>query len=73
MGMGEYPQIKNKKLVIEPYEWFIPIQKGYPLLEEAYLRLEPMKIGQNKHKMEALASIRTQWRGRWDLNPRSPP
>ena len=24
-----------------------------------------MKIGQNRHKMEALASIRAQWRSQW--------
>ena len=69
MAIGENPQIKDRKLVIEPNEWFVPIQKDYPLLQEAYLRLEPMKIGQNRHKMEALASIRAQWRGRGDLNP----
>jgi len=30
-------------------------------LEAEYLRLEPTKIGQNKAKTEALASVRARW------------
>lgn len=73
LTLGAYPLIRERKLVLEPYEWFIPIKNDYPPLEEAYLRLELGKTGQNRHKMEALTSIRTQWRGQGDLNPRSPP
>ena len=73
MTLGKTPTVQRGKLVIEPNEWLVPIKKDIPPLQEQFLRLEPNKTGQNKHKMEALASIRSQLRGRWDLNPRSPP
>lgn len=73
MALGQIPIIRAGKLVIEPNEWLQPIKNGYPTLEEAYLRLEPTKTGQYTSKTEDLISIRSQWRGRWDLNPRSPP
>ncbi len=73
MTLGQTPLIQRGKLVIEPNDWLVPIKNDYPALEETFLRLELNKIGLNKHKTEALASVRTVWRGRWDLNPRSPP
>ncbi len=69
MTIGKIPTIREGKLVIEPNSWLQPIINNYPALEQAYLRLEPTKIGQNRHKMEVLSSIRTQWRGRRDSNP----
>ena len=72
MTLGQYPVIKDKKVVFEPYKWFVPVINGYPALKSEYARLEPTKIGQNKHKKEALASIRARWRRRWDSNPRTP-
>ena len=74
--LAKNPIIRGKKLVIEPFEWFEPIEKGYPALQQEYLRWEPSKNGDfpNKfEKIEALASISTRWRGQGDLNPRSPP
>lgn len=73
MTLGATPVIQRGKIVIEPNDWLVPIKNDYPALEEQFLRLELNKIGLNKHKTEALASVRTVWRGRWDLNPRSPP
>lgn len=69
MTLGQNPVIREGKLVIEPNEWLQPIKNGYPALEAEYLRLEPIKMAQNRHKMEVLSSIRTQWRGQGDLNP----
>lgn len=63
MTLGEKPIIQEGKLIIEPHEWFQPIKNSYPSLEARYLRLELEKIGQNKHKMELLGSIRADWRG----------
>ena len=63
--LAENPVIRGKKLVIEPFEWFEPIEKGYPALQQEYLRWEPSKNGDfpNKiEKIEALASISTRWR-----------
>ena len=69
MALGKTPIIQRGKLVIEPNDWLVPIKNDIPPLQEQYLRLELNKIGQNKHKMEALTSIRTQLRERGDLNP----
>ena len=67
--LAKNPIIRGKKLVIEPFEWFEPIEKGYPALQQEYLRWEPSKNGDfpNKfEKIEALASISTRWRAKWD-------
>ena len=61
MALGKVPIIKGKKLSIEPNEWFILMKNNYPALEKEYLRLEPMKIGTNEVKTEALASVRARW------------
>ncbi len=70
MGLGQNPTIKDGKLSIQGNEWLQPIANGYPALEKEYLRLEPAKNRTNKAKIEAIASIRTQWLGRRDSNPR---
>ena len=70
MALGKTPIIKDEKLVIEPNEWLVPIQNGYPALEKAYQGLEPAKIGQNKAQTEAFASIRESWQGWEESNPR---
>ena len=64
MGLGQNPTIKDGKLSIQGNEWLQPIANGYPALEKEYLRLEPAKNRTNKAKIEAIASIRTQWLGR---------
>ena len=61
MALGKNPIIKGEKLIIEPNEWFQPIGNDYPALQEEYLRLEPAKIGKNKAKTEAIASVRARW------------
>ena len=69
MALGKIPIIKNKKLFIEPNEWFVPIKNGYPVLEKKYIRLELDKMPMNKAKTEALASVRARWGRHWELNP----
>ena len=66
MGLGQNPTIKDGKLSIQGNEWLQPIANGYPALEKEYLRLEPAKNRTNKAKIEAIASIRTQWLAVWD-------
>lgn len=61
LALGKTPIIKDKKLFIEPNEWLVPIKNEYLNLEAEYLRLEPTKIEQNKHKTEAFTSVRTRW------------
>ncbi len=72
MTLGQFPIIKDKKVTFYPSKWFVPIINGYPKLKADYERLELPKTGQNRNKKEALASIRSQWRRRWDSNPRTP-
>jgi len=61
LALGKTPIIKDKKLVIEPNEWLVPIKNDYPALEAEYLRLEPTKMPINKAKTEALTSVRAHW------------
>ncbi len=72
-GFSQNSVLKDGKLNISPYEWFIPIGNAYPELETEYKKLEPWKRPLDSTREEALASIRLKWRGRWDLNPRSLP
>jgi len=61
LALGKTPVIKDQKLSIEPNSWFAKIENDYPVLEKEYLRLEPTKNAMDKTKIEAFASIRTQW------------
>lgn len=61
LALGKTPIIKDEKLIIEPNEWFVPIQNGYPELEKKYIGLEPTKTLTNKRRIEGLASVRAQW------------
>ena len=72
-SLSQNSVLKDGKLSIHAHDWFIPIKNGYPELKAEYERLEPWKMPMNTTRMEALASIRTRWRSRRDLNPWSPP
>jgi DNA invertase Pin-like site-specific DNA recombinase len=61
LALGKMPIIQDKKLTIEPNEWFVPINEGYPALEKEYARLELDKTLTESVRNEALASIRTRW------------
>ena len=69
MALGKTPIIQSGKLTIEPNEWLVPVEMGYPALETEYLRLELDKMPINMARKEALASIRARWRAERDLNP----
>ncbi len=68
-ALGWNFSIKDKKLLIEPNEWLVPIAKAYPALESEYRRLELTKNLTFEAKNEALVAINAQWRARRDLNP----
>ena len=61
LALGTVPVITNKILSIEPNEWFVQMQNGYPALEKKYLGLEPHKMPMTIERKEALASVRAQW------------
>ena len=61
MALGKTPIIKDKKLFIEPNDWLAEVKKDYSGLKEQYLGLELAKIGKNRNKTEALASVRAHW------------
>ena len=69
LALGKMPIIQDKKLTIEPNEWFVPINEGYPALEEEYARLELDKTLTESVRNEALASIRTRWGASRESNP----
>src|SRR5258708_3518403 len=66
--LAENSLLKDQELNVTAYEWFVPIKNGYPALEAKYLSLEPEKMPMNTAQIETLATIRTEWRGRPDLN-----
>ncbi len=70
LALGKTPIIQGGKLLIEPNEWLIPIEKDYPALEKEYVGLELSKMPMTKAKSEALTSLRTDWLRGWDSNPR---
>ena len=61
MALGKTPIITDQKLLIEPNEWFIPIQNEYPALQAEYQRLEPIKTLINTEQNEQLCSLRAHW------------
>ncbi|PJA46162.1 hypothetical protein CO174_00785 [Candidatus Uhrbacteria bacterium CG_4_9_14_3_um_filter_50_9] len=70
MALGSNPTIQDGKLSIELSEWLVPIAEGYPALEMQFRTLEPTKNGQDKRKMNAIASVHSSWLGGRDSNPR---
>ncbi|MCP4988576.1 MAG: recombinase family protein [Colwellia sp.] len=61
MALGQNPTIKDGKLHIEANEWLVPIINDYPELEEEYLRLEPLKVLDNKERTELFDPVRRMW------------
>ncbi len=53
MALGKTPIIKDRKLIIEPNEWFVPIKNDYPAFEAEFLGLEPAKTLVNTSKNRA--------------------
>jgi hypothetical protein len=61
LGLGENIVIMDGKLFIKPYDWFVPIQKIYPLLEQEFRRLELAKHPENIGQNTTFVSICTRW------------
>jgi DNA invertase Pin-like site-specific DNA recombinase len=61
LTLGQNPILKNQKLNIEAYKWFVPIANDAPMLVEEYKKVRTNKNLSTKAKNEAIASIRTAW------------
>jgi site-specific DNA recombinase len=72
MALGKTPIIRDRKLVIEPNEWFVEVGNDYPVLEKKYIGLELGKMPMDTAKTEALASVRADWLPGADSNHRHP-
>lgn len=68
LALGKTPIIKDEKLLIEPNDWFIPINNGYPTLEKKYAELELNKKPVTSAQIEAFSAIRAQWLPGLDSN-----
>lgn len=61
--------LTDNNLTLTPKKWLVPIERDYPALEKAYLRVRTNKKATAKEIADALASIFESWRATWDLNP----
>ena len=68
-ALGENFLVKDKKTHITPNEWFVPIEKAYPALEEEYNRLELDKSLSDAMRKELFAQLILSWGAYRDLNP----
>ncbi len=60
-ALGQNFLVKDKKIHIEPNEWFVPIEKAYPSLLLEYNRLELDKTLDNTSRNEQYAQIILSW------------
>ncbi|MCF7898878.1 MAG: recombinase family protein [Candidatus Pacebacteria bacterium] len=68
-ALGQNFLVKDKKIHIEPNEWFVPIEKAYPSLLLEYNRLELDKTLDATSRNERFAQIILTWCAYRDLNP----
>lgn len=61
--------LTDNNLTLTPKKWLVPIERDYPELEKAYLRVRTNKKATAKEIADALASIFESWRATWDSNP----
>ena len=64
--------LTDNSLTLTPKKWLVPIERDYPALEKAYLKVRTNKKATAKELEVALSSIFDSWRARRDLNPRHP-
>lgn len=67
-ALGQNFLVKDKKIHIEPNEWFVPIEKAYPSLLLEYNRLELDKTLDATSRNERFAQIILSWCAYPDLN-----
>ena len=60
--------MKDGKLCIDAYKWFLPIEKGYRELEDMYLKLEPA-VSLNNDKNGGLREVYSLWGDLRGSNP----
>ena len=68
-ALGQNFMLKDQKVLISPSDWFVPIEKAYPKLEEEYKRLELDKNLDIATRNARFASLILTWGGYWELNP----
>jgi hypothetical protein len=64
--------LTDNKLTLTPKNWLVPIERDYPALEKAYLRVRTNKKATTKELAIALESIFESWRASRDSNPGHP-
>lgn len=70
LTLGSNRILQNQKLSITAYDWFAEIGKDAAKLTEEYKRVRTDKKLSDKARTEAIASVRTNWLGKRDSNPR---
>ncbi len=68
-ALGQNFLVKDKKVLITPNEWFVPIEKAYPALEAEYKRLELDKTITESMRNELFAQLIPSWGAHRELNP----
>lgn len=64
--------LTDNKLSLTPKSWLIPIEKDYPSLEKAYLRVRTNEKASPKEMEEAISQIMISWRAIGGSNPGHP-
>ncbi|MCX6736525.1 MAG: recombinase family protein [Candidatus Parcubacteria bacterium] len=60
-ALGQNFLVKDKKVLITPNEWFVPIEKAYPALEAEYKRVELDKSLDTATRNERFAQLILSW------------
>ncbi len=71
-GLGSNFLLKDKKLVLDPGLWFIPVKDGYPKIESKYIRFELDKTPESERtdeQKQVFEEIKNEWSGRRESNP----
>lgn len=68
-ALGQNFSLKSKKVFITPNEWFVPIEKAYPMLEAEYKRVELNKNLTDTMRKELFAKLILEWGAHRELNP----
>ncbi len=70
INLGSSFILKDNKLSIQPHEWFVPIQKEYPRIEQLFREVRTRKYASSKEKTAAFTAVRSQWLRGLDSNQR---
>lgn len=68
-ALGQNFSLKDKEIHITPNEWFVPIEKAYPMLEAEYKRVELDKTLTDSMRKELFAKLILSWGAHRELNP----